>query len=365
MAALASLIPELEDALRRGSPAKSAETLRRVTELFLADADRYHTDHVALFDDVLSRLVVEVETRALTELARRLAPVENAPPKLVRRLASDDDITVAGPVLLQSGRIAAADLVDIARTKSQAHLLAISSRRELDQTVTDVLVGRGDGDVVRNVARNPGARFSENGYSALVKRAGQDALLAERVSQRADIPPHLFHELLIEASEIVRQRLVANTRPTAQSEIRRILARVTEEIGAKANPPRDYGPAQRTVLALREAGKLGEPALAEFAKAGRFEETVAALAALGGTPVAVVDRLIAGDRPDPVLIICKALGFAFATVKAILELRAGGRRLSPQALDDAVINFERLSPATAQRVLRFWQKRQLPLDTAS
>ena len=82
-------------------------------------------------------------------------------------------------------------------------------------------------------------------------------------------------------------------------------------------------------------------------------------------PVAVVDRLIAGDRPDPVLIISKALGFAFPTVKAILELRAGGRRLSPQALDDAVINFERLSPATAQRVLRFWQSRQLPLDSAS
>ena len=119
------------------------------------------------------------------------------------------------------------------------------------------------------------------------------------------------------------------------------------------------------IMQLHEAGRLGEPALTEFAKAGRFEETVAALAALGGAPVAVVDRLIAGDRPDPVLIICKALGFAFPTVKAIMELRTGGRRLSPQALDDAVLNFERLSPATAQRVLRFWQARQLPLETAS
>src|ERR1700681_775639 len=115
MAALASLIPELEDVLAHGSADRRAETLRRIAELFIDGSGRYDQDHVALFDDVLSSLIVEIETRTLAELARRLAPVTNAPLKVIRRLARDDDISVAGPVLLQSERLAETDLVDIAK----------------------------------------------------------------------------------------------------------------------------------------------------------------------------------------------------------------------------------------------------------
>jgi uncharacterized protein (DUF2336 family) len=77
-----------------------------------------------------------------TELANRLAPVANAPLKLIRTLANDDDIAVAGPVLKLAPRLQEADLVDLATTKSQAHLLAISVRQVLGEAVTDVLVRR-------------------------------------------------------------------------------------------------------------------------------------------------------------------------------------------------------------------------------
>jgi uncharacterized protein (DUF2336 family) len=358
MAALASLIPELEDVLQHGSPAKRADTLRRITELFIDGCSRYDTGHVGLFDDVLSSLIVEIETKTLAELARRLAPVSNAPLKVIRRLARDDDITVAGPVLLQSHRLDDTDLVDIAKSKSQAHLLAISGRLEVAPGLTDVLLGRGDTDVVRNVARNPGARFSEAGYSVLVKRAGKDDVLAEKVGQRADIPPHLLRSLLIQATATVQKRLLATARPDNQAEIRRILSEVSQAIGAKIPAPRDYSEAQRTVLAMHQAGQLGEPQLVGFAKAAQYDETIATLSALCAVPIDVVDRLMSGDRADPVLILCKAVGFDWATVRAVIQVRAGGRRVSTQTLDNALANFDRLSVATAQRVLRFWQARQ-------
>jgi hypothetical protein len=74
-------------------------------------------------------------------------------------------------------------------------------------------------------------------------------------------------------------------------------------------------------------------------------------------PIEVVDRLMGAEWPDPILILCKSAGWAWPTVAAIIGMRPGGRNRPNQSLDAAYANFERLSPATAQRVLRFWQAR--------
>src|SRR6185437_7817381 len=153
-----SLIPELEDIVQRGSRAKRSEILRRITTLFLDGAGRYNAAHVDLFDDVFSLLIVEIESQARAALSRDLAPLANAPVKVLRTLANDDDITVAEPILKLSPRLAEADLVDIASNKGQDHLRAISGRRMLGEAVTEVLVRRGD-DVARSVADNRGARI--------------------------------------------------------------------------------------------------------------------------------------------------------------------------------------------------------------
>jgi len=316
---------------------------------------------VSLFDHVFSRLIVEIEAKARTELSHRLAPVGNAPVEVLRRLAHDDDIAIAGPVLEQSRRLAETDLVDIAQTKSQAHLLAISGRAGIAEPVTDVLVRRGDRKVVHSVADNRGARLSDDSFFTLVDRAEQDGVLAEKVGLRPDIPPRLFRDLLLKATEVVQQRLFASAKPETQSEIRRVLAKVSREVGASA-APRDYSSAQVRVEALRLEGKLDEAALVNFAKKGQFEETIAALAVLCAVPIEVVDRLMSGERPDPILILCKSVGWGWPTVKSIIMARAGGPGTSSQGLDAAYSNFDRLSPTTAQRVLRFWQVKRTTDD---
>ncbi len=174
MAAPASLIPELEDALQQGTPQRRADMLKRTTMLFLDGASRFNEDHVRLFDEVFGHLIAEIEAKARAELSNRLAPVTNAPTQLVRRLAKDGDISVAGPMLQQSRRLDETDLVDIANTMSQAHLLAISNRARIAEPITEVLVRRGDRDVVRRVADNRGARLSNGSFSTLVHLAEKD-----------------------------------------------------------------------------------------------------------------------------------------------------------------------------------------------
>lgn len=354
MGAALALIPELEQVLQHGSRHKRVEALRRITALFVAGATSFSDQHVDLFGDVFGHLIVEIETKARAELANRLAAVPNAPIKVLCTLAHDDDIAVAGPVLKLAPRLEEADLLDLARGKSQAHLHAISTRQDLGEAVTDILVQRGDGEVARSVAGNRAARISATGFDRLVKRAESDGVLAEQVGLRPDIPAPLFRELLTRATAVVQERLLASANPKLKAEIRRVLKKVSVEVGARVGS-RDYAAAQRVVLGLHRAGRMDEAALAAFANAGKYEEAVAGLAAMNKVPIKVVDRLMASAQPDPVLILCKAVTVDWATAKAIIALapECGG-----QGLDAAFAHYERLSAATALRVVRFWQVRR-------
>jgi hypothetical protein len=134
-----------------------------------------------------------------------------------------------------------------------------------------------------------------------------------------------------------------------------VLDKVASEFKA---PVRDYTAAQRAVEELHQAGKLDETKLADFAKNKKYEETVASLSVLCNVPIDAADRLVGGDRPDPILILCKAFGFGWMTARAIIAARPGGKGGSTQSLEAAYANFEKLAPATAQRVVRFWQVRE-------
>jgi uncharacterized protein (DUF2336 family) len=354
MSVPASLLPELEEVVAHGSAEKRTETLRRITSLFLDGASRFNDSHVELFDDVIGTLIEEIEAQALAELARRLAPVPNAPSGVVVTLAKNDDINIAGPVLRQA-RIDEPDLKQIAETKGQAHLLALSTRTSITEALADVLVQRGDGEVSRSIATNQKAKLSDNAFSTLIKRAERDNMLAEKVGLRTDIPPRLFRQLLMQASDVVQKRLLAQAKPEIQAEIRRVLAKVTGEVAVKA-APRNYAAALEAVQAKHKERKLTEADIADYAKAGKYEETIAALATVSAVPIEVVDRLMNGERADPVLILSRAAGFGWATVRAVIGARPGPKPASA-TIDAARENFDRLTAATALRVVRFWQVR--------
>jgi uncharacterized protein (DUF2336 family) len=360
MSAHAPLIPELEEVVKRGSPERRTRMLNRITALFLDGSGRFNDDHIGLFDLVFTRLIAEAGTKARAEVSHRLAPLGNAPIEAVRLLAQDDDIAVAGPVLTQSWRLAEADLLDIATTKGQAHLLAIAGRARIAEPVTDVLARRGQREVAHRLAENRGARLSDESFVTLIGRAERDGALAEKVGRRPDIPRPLFRQLLLKASAVVQQRLLVSARPEAQSEIRQVLAGLPDGMDAAAARC-DEPAVLQEIGALRREDKLNEASLVHFAEQGQYKEMVAAMAALCAVPIDVVDRLMGAERPDPILILGKSAGWSWAAVRAIINARPGRRatssQTSSQELEAAQANFERLAPTTARRVMRFWQVR--------
>jgi uncharacterized protein (DUF2336 family) len=362
-----SLISELEDAIQSGSKDKRVDSLRRITDLFVADADRLNDQQIDVFDDVLCHLIKRIEGKALEELSRRLAPINQAPSDVVRRLAGNDDIAVAAPILTQSTRLTDSDLIEIASTKPQTHLLAISGRPQIGATVTDVLLHRGDRDVFHKLAGNSGASFSENGFATLVKHSERDEKLAEKVGLRLDVPLRLFRELLMRATEAVRSRLMALAGPESREQIQRVLAAIAEDTQHEAGfqNQHDYTQAQAHALAMQAAGELNEAAIFEFAKAGRHADFVAALALLCGAPLPLVESLMQKESREAILVPCKAAGLQWPTVRMIMTCRSVGGAASEHDLDSARTDYFKLSQTNAQRVLRFWQIRQTAADSAA
>jgi len=164
-----SLFDDLDAAVRSGSGEKCLAMLRQVTELFLSKADYLDEEQIGIFDQVLVRLVEIIETRTLAEISESMAAVANAPVALTLKLARHSEIEIARPILTSSSRLTTADLVELARTGSRHHLLAISQRAQVEAAVTDVLLDCGDKAVAQSVAGNPGAQFSERGLASLQK----------------------------------------------------------------------------------------------------------------------------------------------------------------------------------------------------
>ncbi|MGZ5804842.1 MAG: DUF2336 domain-containing protein [Xanthobacteraceae bacterium] len=351
-----SLLIELEEALSASSGNRQAEIAQQITSLFLG-GQNLSDDQIGLFGQILERLIDKIETRALVELGERLAAAEHAPTAIMQRLAEHDEILVAGPVLSGYANLDDAHLVDITETKSQAHLLAITERNAIGEPVTDALVRRGDSAVALNLARNPGAKLSDFGFERLSDRAASDETLAESIALRADVPAHVFGQILVRASQSVQRRMIAVARADMHAEIKSVLDQVAGRLADELPVQHRYDAATRELLLAYPDGKIGEEDLLQFALNRKYDEVVAGLSLVSSLPVAKVAQLLDDSRPEPVLFLCKALGYSWLTARTVLQIRPA-KRMSADALISASEGFGRLSRQNAQQIVGFWHNDQ-------
>ena len=352
-----SLIDELIAAVATGGVKQRLRILQRITDLFVAGARSYSTEQIALFDDVLQELAADIEVKARAKLAQRLVDVSGAPPKLIRSLAFDDAIEVAGPVLVHSEQLSDDDLVENARTKSQAHLFAIAKRLKLSEAVTDVLVERGDRRVLHKVAGNRGARFSLAGYERLSVRARRDRRLTLTLAQRSDIPRQYLIRLLDAASATVRAKLEA-ANPQAAAAIRDSVDEVARAMQKGARQAsQEYNAAARDVRRRFETQSAGEVNVHAPARAQQFNKVVISLAKLGRFPVEMVERALLDDGNEMLIVLAKAADCSWTTTRELLLMQTAGRNLTPDDLRGELERYKTLSRETARSIIIFRERR--------
>jgi uncharacterized protein (DUF2336 family) len=356
MAETGSFLQELDDAVSRGSPESSLNALWHATDLLISG--RYTEEQIWIFGEVIGRLAEEIEVAARSQLATRLAHSENAPFSVILKLAFDDSINVAGPILRESERIDVRALVANARCKSQQHLLAISKRRSISDAVTDVLIARGNQEVVASVTANHGARFSDLGFLHLLKRSEGDSILAENLGARTDIPRHVFQQLIAKASDDVKKKL-EQEQPEAGNQVQTVVTDVTGALHAKFGPAsKDYFAAKRTVGALHQYGNLNEDKIFEYAQSHKFHEATVALSLLCALPVNVVERALADKNREMVLILSRAIDLSWPTTMSLLFLGATDHRIASGDLERMRQEFAQFNIETSRKVLKFYQSRK-------
>src|SRR5215475_12787695 len=352
-----SLLDELISPVATATAKHRLRIIDRITDLFAAGSRNYSHEQVSLFDDVLRRLIADVEVKARAKLAERLAGMHSAPPKLVRTFAFDDVIEIAGPVLSRSQQLTDDDLVENATTKSQDHLLAIAQRLKLSESVTDVLVDRGNDRVVHRVVRNKGARFSLAGYGKLTNRARYDRKLTLALGERSDIPRQYFLKLLEAASSTVRAKLEA-ANPQAVAAIRDTVDDVATAMQREARKG-----SRAHVAAVREAKRrfnvqpITESSVHGPAHAQDFEKTVVALARLGVFSVDLVERALLDEGEDMVLLLAKAAGCSWTTARELLLMYVANRGLNAKDMTRSFERYKKLSQETARNIVAFYERR--------
>lgn len=353
-AASSDLRAELNGA-EKGGPEHDAQMLEEVTDLFLSSVDRLSESQIGAVDGVLAQLVGRVEAATLQQLSEALCTIEQAPRQTIRNLAFHDNALVAAPVLRHSICLSEKDLLEIIQTRSQQHLLAISDRKTLNETLTDALMRFGDVNVSNALARNAGARFSECGYATLVGRAEKDENLAEKLGVRLDIPGNLLRELLGRVADVVRARFLTASRPVA----RKGSAAATAGQASPARKAIDYTQAQNEVVALNRTGKLNDSIVNRFAVRGEYTHVVAALALKADVKVEAIEPFLEPDRVYGLIVACKAARLTWSTTTMIVRNRPNCPPSTDRELEQCVAVYETLLLSVAQWTIRFGSDRIL------
>lgn len=354
---MASTLRDLESLARERSSEKRRELLHAISECFFGSSERTSAE-VALYDDVVILVLEEVEPVARAELAQRLADVAAPPRKVLLQLA-EDEIAVAAPILMRSPALDEVDLERLARFQSQAHLAAIALRPTLSERVTDVLVVRGDDQVVDTVAANQGARLSEQSFATLADRASTNIALLDRLGTRCDLPAEIAARLAPMISKALSARLKA--------------------AGADPDPSTLDGLAEEssTLLAdrLRAAAKMARPLelIMDHVARGltRLDEAVVELADVDAAPdvakliadhvelrADTVTRALCATADAPVALLCRAAGLKINGYSGIVRMRRRRRRGLEHSPEQVLEQYQRIPLETAQRVLRFLKVRE-------
>jgi uncharacterized protein (DUF2336 family) len=347
-------LKELDEAVQRGSAESREKALWYATDMLMVGS--FTEDEIWTFGEVIGRLSDAIEVAARARLAESLAAAANAPIKVVKKLAFDYNIEVAGPILQHSDRLDAKTLIQNIRTRSQSHLLAISKRKSICTDVTDELVTRGNREVLKSVAVNEGAHLSDFGFLHAIRRSTNDSILAESLGVRKDIPRPMFQQLIAKASADVKKRLMQE-RPDLFGEVQSSVIEVASALQSKFGPASEnYFNAKRIVTARHLLGGLNETLVLDYARAHKVEEVTVGLSLLCSLPVSTVERALANT--EMTLVLAKANDFEWDTAMALLFLRAKDHRIKARDLEDMKAQFLDLNVETSREVLTFFQSRK-------
>ncbi len=350
-------LQDLESLSVERDAGKRRELLRKVTDLFFITEQQQSDSDRGVFGSVMERVAYELEGEARAELSQRLSSTRFAPHDIVRRLA-EDDIEVAKPVLERSKVLSDADLVDIAYARGQDHLMAMTRRETLSAAVTDVIVQRGNDDVLTSVAGNGGASFSSRSFNTLAMKATDVATLRENLSHRDDVPNEVVEAIKRNVAEKLKREFAEQNTDISSREIDHVVEMQSGNVDfSSLNEDNRFGPLTVDVNDLNQKGLLTQDKIKEFAEKGMKAELVHSLAIKTDIEPAMAYHTLYEAEVPALAVLCRAYGFKRETFGALLQERVHSTNLAAEHVISAMKRYDGLNDETAQRIYRFLKVR--------
>jgi uncharacterized protein (DUF2336 family) len=349
----------LKQLAREPSPDKRRELVLAIATTFFAAPRRSPTE-LDLFDEIMDQVLAEVEPLARQELSERLADLDDAPRRTLRRLAGDHVIEVAAPVLSRSPALTDDDLEPIARLHGQSHLLAIARRKTLSERVTDILVERGDDHVASAVTANEGARFSDAGFHWLAVRASANETILNHLVMRGDLPERIADELVPELASSIAARIDTASPENEKISTRRLVddARLLLADRLRAAVSRS-----RPVAILNQQVERGNMTVGEAAIELADADELVGLGAFIGTRLGLrsdtVVRNLFGTSEATLMLICRAAALNLEAFSAILRMRSRRHRGTVADPSRLMKDYLRIPRPMAENVMRFVREKEL------
>ena len=349
---ISSLVADIENALSEDAGERRHALLRRITGLFIDQVPDLNEDHISVFDEVILCLALEIELAARMELSERLADLPRGPRRTIQNLAHDHEIDVARPVLERSPCVSDDDLAKIAQERSIEFLASLSKRLSLPSAVTDILLERGNADIVQRVAENSRQALSDLGLRLLAQKATEDSRLYRQLRGRPDLALRHVGAILEAAKQRAKSEM--SDLPDQPDMLERAL-----EVGAASifiNPD---------VLELKEQEDATKKAtivwpvwptdlrrIGSQIERGDIPEALAGIAYLAEISRESVESAFSAPQFDSILFMARAIGMEWHIFALLLKAREGDE-LSQDLYQRAHSSFHALSKSTAERVMRF------------
>ena len=340
------------------SSAKRRELLRQITNIFMTHAEDINDSEMKLYDTVMSQLSSDMETVVRAEIANTLARAATAPLGLLRQLASDH-IDVAEPILERSTALTEGDLMHVVSNMGQDHLRAVSRRDEVPESVSGVIVKRGDDTTLHTLLSNDGARLSRASNEEVIQRAQANPNLHEVVINRPDMPADLMNEMYFVVETRLRERIMEENTKLDPAVLEQALARGRDRVAvAHGSLPADYERINTDVAALRKNEKLTPNLLAKYMRDPNPTYFLCALAQMADIDFLTARHVVNRREVDALAIACKAAGLDKALFLTCAMIMLGEQDNAMGKAAEYGRLYNDLPQDTALRTIRFWRMRR-------
>lgn len=279
-----------------------------------------------LTEQVIETLAHDQAVRVRQVVAEALKDLTDAPPEVIRSLARDAELAVAGPILERSPVLLDDDLLEIiAEGPIQGALAAIARRANLAMDVTDALVSAAvdapaEVSAISALLANDSAQIREETLDRILERAPAVPAWHAPMVGRRTLPQRVLRQLAGFVAGSLLEML--QRRPDLDPDTARAIAAEVERRLTEDKPDPASGVADRA-----DAVPVGEEAIAAAIARGHHRGVIEALARDAGLAVAQVEKILRSQSPKGVTALAWKAGLP-ARLALQLQLRIAG--ISPR-----------------------------------